>query len=154
MKAIALAALLLATAPAWAHDEHAHHGASGEYPWGRPGEASHVTRTVRIDMGDELRYTPDRIDAKRGDTLKLVVHNAGKMPHEMVIGTEPGLREHAEAMRKHPGMEHHDPYMVQVAPGGTGEIVWTFSRPGSFAFGCLVPGHWEGGMKGTITVKP
>lgn len=58
---------------------------------GRPGAASGVTRTVRI---------------------------------EMVIGTERELREHAEAMRKHPGMQHDDPYMVQVAPGGTGEIVW------------------------------
>jgi uncharacterized cupredoxin-like copper-binding protein len=51
-------------------------------------------------------------------------------------------------------MQHDDPYMVQVAPGGTGEIAWTFTKAGTFSFGCLVPGHWEGGMKGTIVVSP
>ena len=154
MNRMALAALLMVATAAAAHDEHAHHGGGNEYPWGKPGDASKVSKTVRIEMADTLRYSPDRVEAKRGETVKFVVHNAGKLPHEMVIGTERELREHAEAMRKHPDMHHDDPYMVEVAPGGTGEIVWTFSKPGTFAFGCLVPGHWEGGMKGAIMVAP
>ncbi|MBP6599957.1 MAG: hypothetical protein KA216_11010, partial [Giesbergeria sp.] len=35
-----------------------------------------------------------------------------------------------------------------------GDIVWRFNRPGSFDFACLIPGHSEAGMKGTITVLP
>lgn len=153
--AICLTAVSVVFGVARAHDEaHSHSGAAREYAWGRAGDAGKATKTVRVEMADTLRYSPERIAAKRGETVRFVVHNAGKLPHEMVIGTERELREHAEAMRKHPGMQHDDPYMVQVAPGGTGEIAWTFTKAGTFSFGCLVPGHWEGGMKGTIVVSP
>jgi uncharacterized cupredoxin-like copper-binding protein len=50
-------------------------------------------------------------------------------------------------------MEHDEPYMAHVAPGKTDTIVWQFTRAGEFHFGCLVPGHFEAGMVGTITVK-
>jgi uncharacterized cupredoxin-like copper-binding protein len=109
-------------------------------------------RTIRVEMDDALRYRPDRIAVKQGETIRFVVHNAGRLPHEMVIGNERDLREHAEAMRKHPDMRHEDPFMTQAAPGGVGEIVWTFTKVGTFSYGCLIPGHWEGGMKGSITV--
>jgi uncharacterized cupredoxin-like copper-binding protein len=82
-------------------------------------------RTIRVEMDDALRYRPDRIAVKQGETIRFVVHNAGRLPHEMVIGNE---------------------------PGGVGEIVWTFTKAGTFSYGCLIPGHWEGGMKGSITV--
>jgi len=55
-------------------------------------------------------------------------------------------------MRKHPNMEHDEPYMVHVASGKRGQIVWQFNRAGAFEFACLIPGHFEAGMRGTITV--
>ena len=57
-------------------------------------------------------------------------------------------------MKKHPGMEHDEPYMAHVAAGKTGEIVWLFNRAGSFDFACLIPGHYQAGMTGTIKVLP
>ena len=42
--------------------------------------------------------------------------------------------------------------MAHVEPSRTQQIAWTFTKPGKFMYGCLVPGHWESGMKGTITV--
>jgi uncharacterized cupredoxin-like copper-binding protein len=39
-----------------------------------------------------------------------------------------------------------------VAPGKTGEIVWTFNRAGQFDFACLIAGHYQAGMIGKITV--
>jgi len=39
-----------------------------------------------------------------------------------------------------------------VAAGRQGDIVWTFNRAGTFHFGCLIPGHWEAGMRGLIHV--
>ena len=45
--------------------------------------------------------------------------------HEFVIGTKKELDEHAALMLKFPDMEHDEPYMAHVAPGKTGEIIWT-----------------------------
>ena len=104
-------------------------------------------------MSDSMRFTPAQITVKKGDTVKFVVTNSGKQLHEMVIGTEQELAKHAELMRKHPGMEHHAPYMAHVRPGGKETLVWTFTNPGTFMYGCLIPGHWEAGMKGRITVS-
>jgi len=44
--------------------------------------------------------------------------------------------------------------MAHVAPGKTGEIVWTFNRAGEFDFACLIPGHYDAGMVGKIKVVP
>jgi uncharacterized cupredoxin-like copper-binding protein len=64
------------------------------------------------------------------------------------------LKAHAELMRKHPGMEHDEPHMAHVAPGKSGEIGWQFTRVGKFYYGCLIPGHFEAGMVGKVTVTP
>jgi uncharacterized cupredoxin-like copper-binding protein len=71
----------------------------------------------------------------------------------MVLGTENDLRRHAGQMRNAPDMAHAEANMVHVQPGAQGELVWTFDRAGEFAFACLVPGHFEAGMKGKVVVK-
>ena len=81
-----------------------------------------------------------------------MVKNSGAQLHEMVIGAAEELKEHAALMRKFPGMEHDEPYMAHVTPGKSGTIVWQFTRPGEFRYGCLIPGHFEAGMAGRITV--
>jgi len=103
-------------------------------------------------MSDNMRFTPSRINVKRGDTVKFIVRNDGQTKHEMVIGSMKELKEHADMMRKMPGMEHAEENMVSVDPGKTGELVWQFTRAGTFDFACLVPGHFEAGMKGKIVV--
>lgn len=82
----------------------------------------------------------------------MVVHNSGQVMHEMVIGTKKELDEHAALMAKFPEMEHDEPYMTHVAPGKSGEIVWTFNRAGQFDFACLIAGHYQAGMTGKIIV--
>jgi uncharacterized cupredoxin-like copper-binding protein len=83
-----------------------------------------------------------------------VVANAGKVMHELVIGTDEELKAHAEMMKKFPNMAHDEPYMAHVPPGQRGEIVWTFNRPGEFGFACLIAGHFEAGMVGRVIVRP
>ena len=56
-------------------------------------------------------------------------------------------------MRRFPNMEHESPNMAHVAPGKAEEIVWRFTKPGEFSFACLVAGHYEAGMTGTIKVR-
>ena len=57
-------------------------------------------------------------------------------------------------MLKFPTMEHDEPYMAHVLPGESGDLLWKFNREGSFDFACLIPGHYQAGMRGTITVTP
>ncbi len=111
-------------------------------------------RTIRVTMSDAMRYDPAEITVKRGETVRFVATNTGKLVHEMVIGTKKELEEHAEHMRKHPQMEHHhSKNTVSVAPGKTGELTWTFPRAGTSYYGCLEPGHFEAGMVGKIVVQ-
>lgn len=158
-KPLAAAALALAAAaPAWSHGDahgkkHADPVVKEQKPWGIAGDARGA-RTIALRMGDDMRFRPERIEVREGETIRFVVRNAGKVLHEVVIGTEKELEEHAALMRKFPGMEHDEPFMAHVNPAGRGEIVWNFNRPGTFQFGCLLPGHFEAGMKGTIVVIP
>ena len=120
---------------------------------GAPGDPGKVTRTIAVEMSDAMRFKPDSIRVKKGETVRFVVTNAGKLKHEMVLGTVAELKEHAALMRKFPEMEHDDPNQVVVEPGGTGELVWRFSQAGTFDFACLIPGHFESGMVGKIRVE-
>jgi uncharacterized cupredoxin-like copper-binding protein len=119
---------------------------------GRPGEPGSVTRTIEVEMNDAMRFLPDSIIVKRGETVRFLVRNVGNLVHEMVLGTIEEMKEHAELMRKFPEMEHADPNMVSVEPGKTGELIWHFTRDGTFDFACLQPGHFEAGMVGKIVV--
>jgi len=119
---------------------------------GRPGDSGKFIRTVEIGAYDSMRFNHAHFAVKRGETVRIVVRNAGQLPHELVLGDEKSLREHAESMRKHPDMVHADPNQVGVAPGKTGELVWQFTKAGTVHFACLHPGHYEAGMKGSITV--
>jgi uncharacterized cupredoxin-like copper-binding protein len=120
--------------------------------WGIAGDAKAATRTVEVGMTDNMRFSPERLDVKQGETIKFVVKNTGKVMHEMVIGSKKELDEHAALMAKFPNMEHDEPYMTHVGPGKTGEMVWTFNRPGEFDFACLIAGHYQAGMVGKINV--
>jgi uncharacterized cupredoxin-like copper-binding protein len=149
-------ALLAAPLAVIAHGE-GHKGARKEQPmveteFGRTGDPKKATRTVRIDMSDKMRFTPDALEVRQGTTVRFIVKNSGNTMHEMVIGTLNELKDHAEVMKKHPGMEHDEPFMAHVPPGKTEEIVWQFTKPGEFHFGCLIPGHFEAGMVGKIKV--
>lgn len=121
--------------------------------WGKPGNPARVKRTIDVKMSDQMRFDPSTISVKRGDTIRFRVTNTGKTLHEMVIGTPKELEEHAALMRKFPEMEHEEAYMAHVPPGKTEEIVWQFTKPGKFRYGCLVAGHFEAGMVGDITVQ-
>ena len=121
--------------------------------FGQTGDPRKATRTLKVDMSDAMRFTPAEISVKRGETVRFVVTNSGKQMHEMVLGTMKELKEHADLMKKHPGMEHEEPYMAHVQPGKTVEIVWQFTKPGDFHYGCLIPGHFEAGMIGKVNVK-
>ena len=160
-KTLLLAAAFLTTAAisglALAHTDKPHGHQAGpvkkeQKDWGIAGDAKAARRTVEFRMTDNMRFTPARLDVKQGETVRLVVKNNGAVMHEFVLGTRKELDEHAALMVKFPTMEHSEPYMAHVAPGKTGEIVWTFNRAGDFDFACLVAGHYSAGMVGKVRV--
>lgn len=141
--------------PAVAHqaNHQAHRAMEKEQKeWGIGGDASAVNRTIEIKMLDTMRFVPDQITVKQGETVRLTVINTGKVMHELVIGTKKELDMHAEMMKKHPNMEHDEPYMAHVSPGKKADIIWNFNRAGQFDFACLLPGHYDAGMVGKINV--
>lgn len=156
---VLLVSIAFVSAPAYAHGDAKHEKKAAktispeEREFGREGDPAKASRTVRIDMSDKMRFTPASLAIKQGETVKFIVRNSGKTMHEMVIGTAKELKDHAEMMKKHPTMEHDEPYMAHVPPGKTETIVWQFTKAGEFNFGCLIPGHFEAGMVGRLTVK-
>lgn len=150
----------LAHRPAHAHGDRNAAGAAAapvvkeQKPWGIAAEPREAQRTVNLRMSDNMRFTPSHLDVREGETLRLRVANRGKMLHEIVIGTPEELQAHAELMKKHPDMQHDEPYMAHVSAGQRGDITWTFNRAGDFEFACLIPGHFDAGMRGNIRVKP
>lgn len=149
----------LAATPVWAHgDPDAPKStkpgtvSSEEKSFGKAGDPKKIVRTINVDMSDKMRFTPAALTIKQGETVRFLVTNSGKTMHEFVLGTLPELKEHAELMKKHPDMEHDEPYMAHVSPGKTETILWQFSKGGEFHFGCLLPGHFDAGMVGKINV--
>jgi uncharacterized cupredoxin-like copper-binding protein len=154
----AAAGLLASTGRVLAHENEAHPAKTGpvrkeQKDWGIAGDAGQATRRIEIGMSDDMRFKPDRIAVKLGETLRFDLRNQGKLMHEFVIGTRAENEKHAALMLKFPGMEHDEPYMAHVAPGKKGRIVWTFNRAGQFEFACLISGHYQAGMVGAITVS-
>jgi len=154
-----LAALLFGPLTAIAHGDDTH--AKPKYDaskvevteFGQEGNPKKVTRTIKVDMADSMRFSPAVLTVKRGATVRFVVRNNGQLLHEMVLGTRKAIEEHAQLMKRFPEMEHADPNMAHVKPGQSGEIVWQFTKAGEFVFACLQPGHFEAGMVGTVSVK-
>jgi uncharacterized cupredoxin-like copper-binding protein len=160
MIAAALGASLLAMgrgASAHADKPHARKKAGAvrkeQKDWGIAGDAKDVARSIDCRMLDTMRFSPERIDARLGETLRFTASNTGKVMHEFVIGTRKENAEHYALMKKFPNMEHDEPYMAHVPPGKQAEIVWKFNRPGEFEFACLIAGHYEAGMVGKIVVS-
>lgn len=136
------------------HDMANMHGDQHEMSMaGMAGEAAKVSRTIPIEMDDSMRFTPGDIAVKAGETVRFFIVNKGKVPHEMVIGTANEIDEHAQMMKKMPGMVHKEANQINLAPGQRGGIVWQFAKAGTVTYACLVPGHKEAGMVGTVQVN-
>jgi uncharacterized cupredoxin-like copper-binding protein len=148
LKRLVVIGVALAATGAIAHGDE-----RPEKAYGKPGDRGKASRTVEIAMSDAMRFTPASITARKGETIRFVVNNAGKLKHEMVLGSIKELKEHAAVMLKSPEMEHADPNQISVDPGKTGELIWQFTNAGTFDFACLQPGHFEAGMRGKIAVK-
>ena len=129
------------------HDPAAHDDTSA---FGVAGDPAEADRTIEVEATDELAFEPESIEVEAGETVTFVVTNAGKLPHEFVLGDAEYQEMHEEEMSSGGG---HGSSGISIAPGSTAEITWTFTEAGSFEFACHVEGHYPGGMRGTIQVS-
>jgi len=158
--------------PEWAATGHSHDAASahdhGENSATAATDSAHdghaltplvaqvVSRSIALRMDDQMRFTPSQIDVQAGETVRFVVHNAGRSAHEMVLGSEEAIRQHAQAMQQGAGHEaghsHGSGAAITVEPGQKGELVVRFAQAQKLQMACLIPGHYEAGMRGTVNV--
>jgi uncharacterized cupredoxin-like copper-binding protein len=151
MKSIATIGIVfiaLSAAPATGHEQHRH----AAYSAGEPGNAKKPSRTIEVTMS-EMEFNPYRIEVKRGEQIRFIIRNAGTEDHEFLLASTEDNLKHAEAMKKDPKMAHDDPNGVRLAPKKSAEILWKFTKPGTFEFACLIPDHREYGMTGRVIVK-
>jgi uncharacterized cupredoxin-like copper-binding protein len=159
--AIAVAVLLTSAAailatdiampiPASAHEDH------GSFSAGEPGDPKKPARVVLVTMRErdgKMMFIPDKVEVRKGEQIRFMLRNSGLLEHEFLLATTEENLKHAELMKKFPDMEHDEPNGKRLKPNGASEIVWRFTKAGTFEYGCLIPGHREAGMTGTIIVK-
>ena len=116
------------------------------------------TRTIAIEMVDTA-YKPTELAVDEGETVRFVFTNNGKLDHEAFLGTGSEQREHGQDMAGKDDEDggHHrggdDGERVTVEPSDRGEFTTTFSASGRYEIGCHEPGHYDAGMKLTVTVS-
>ena len=156
--ALGLAGLVALAGPALAGAGAPGHGHDKEgFSFGEPGDPKKPARMIPVTMKEtddgRMAYFPATVDVRQGEQIKFKVTNAGKTDHEFVLNTLEENQEHKAEMAKNPGMEHDDPNNKTVAPGKSTEVLWKFTKPGTYEYACLIPGHYESGMHAAVVVK-
>ncbi|MBI5318292.1 cupredoxin family protein [Bradyrhizobium sp.] len=141
-------AALAAGASASAHD----HARRQSFSAGEPGDPRKPARTIEIVMS-EMAYEPWSIEVKRGEQIRFIIRNAGTEDHEFLLATTRENLAHAQMMKKHRHMRHDEPNAVTLSPKKSAELLWKFTKAGTFEYSCLIPDHREYGMTGRVTVK-
>lgn len=134
---------------------HAHE-AHGSFSAGEPGDPKKPVRVIKVSMqedGKRMLFEPALIAVRKDEQIRFVLFNEGTESHEFVLATIAENRKHAELMKRIPKMEHADPNAKRLAVFEEGDLVWRFTKRGTFEFACLIPGHYEAGMHGTVIVK-
>ncbi|MEQ6924901.1 cupredoxin family protein [Pseudomonas mosselii] len=164
------AALALVSLPSFADN-------GKPFAFGEPAEAAKATRTIEVVLKD-IAFEPKSIKVKAGETVRFVLVNEGKLPHEFNLGDKAMHAEHQKEMiamqgkmftagMNHEGMDHGQMDHGQmgaghghaggntllVQPGQRAELTWTFRKSAPIEFACNVPGHYQAGMVGPLTIE-
>ena len=105
-------------------------------------------RTVVLTVRHS-RFSEAHLEVRRGETVRFVVRNADPIDHELIVGPLPVQQRHERG-----GEAWHPPVPGEVSVPllGRASTTYTFSDRGTVLFGCHLPGHWDYGMQGAISV--
>jgi plastocyanin len=102
---------------------------------GGGGGGGGETLKLSADPSGALKFDTDKLDAKAG-SVTIELDNPAAVSHDVAIEDSGGSELAVSDL---------------VAEGTT--TVTADLKPGEFTYFCTVPGHREGGMEGTLTVK-
>lgn len=120
---------------------------------GGNASAEEADRVVEVAMTDNA-FDPGSLSVAAGETVTFKFTNKGAVAHEAYIGDSKAQEEHGESMEG--DMEGHSMHggdVLLLDPGKTGELTHRFEEAGEILIGCHQPGHYEAGMKSTVTVS-
>ncbi|WP_370327605.1 plastocyanin/azurin family copper-binding protein [Euzebya sp.] len=125
-----------------------------EFAWGSPADAGEASRTIEIEADDDFTFDPAEVEVEAGETVTFSVTNVGQLEHDFTLGDAETQQAHEEEMAEMDDMDHGaaEPNALTIPPGETVETTWTFTQPGEILIGCHVPGHYDAGMRGTVTI--
>jgi uncharacterized cupredoxin-like copper-binding protein len=150
-----LVAAVLACGLAGSDDASAH--AKKNYAAGQPGDPKQPARDITVTMledGKKMLFEPAYIVVEQGEQIRFVLANDGVWEHEFMLDSFAGNAKHKKVMEKNPGMEHDDPNGKTINVAARAEMLWKFTKLGKYEYACLLPGHYEAGMKGVVEVVP
>ncbi len=132
------------------------------------------TQTVTIRMGEEgarMYFRPALVTLRAGVKVEILLVNVGKKPHEWMVYDMPktsgkpehewteehsyfrGIKAQVIGRARVERSEAGDLMEVELKAGQQITVTFVPTRKGTFQMGCLLPEHWERGMKGTLVVK-
>ncbi|MDQ3941465.1 MAG: cupredoxin domain-containing protein [Actinomycetota bacterium] len=94
-------------------------------------------------------FRPSEVEVARGTTVTFVISNDDPIDHEFILGDEEVQERHEKGTEPHHGAK---PGEISIPAEETRRTTFTFSEEGTFIFGCHLPGHYDFGMRGTVTV--
>lgn len=133
-----------------------------------PNLAAQKPRVIQLTAGDDLHYSMPSIAAKPGELITVVLKTMSMQPadqlsHNFVLlktDVQPMSFVMLAAMSKDHGYlppALKDKVIVSTDMASAGQSVSaTFHAPlgaGTYPYLCTFPGHFAGGMKGTLVVK-
>jgi len=122
---------------------------------GKVGDKAKATRVIEIRMLDTLRFEPASVAVKPNETVTLRVTNTATLIHEFLLGNAKTQDDHDSQMKSmgaEPMKMRDTPNNLNIDPGTTEEITWTFPAKGKVEFGCHQPGHYAKGMEGVVNI--
>jgi uncharacterized cupredoxin-like copper-binding protein len=95
-------------------------------------------------------FAPSNLDVDPGETVRFVIRNTDPIDHEFIVGDEAVQLAHEEGTEAHHAPR---PGEVSIPAGKTVVTTYTFPEtPGELIFGCHLPGHYDFGMRGAVTI--
>ena len=124
--------------------------------FGEPADASEADRTIEVTVDNDLAFEPAEFEVAAGEVVTFRITNTGDVEHEFVLGDEQAQQQMADEMAEG-GDDHGETgkmsNAVSIHPGEEAELTWRFpDQATTVLVGCHVPGHYEAGMRGTVTV--
>jgi uncharacterized cupredoxin-like copper-binding protein len=101
-------------------------------------------RIVRIAAEGDLRFVPDVVLVKAGETITFEVTTVGPRAHEFMVGPAADVAADTAGT----------PEIADIGMMQSKSLTYTFAGSGPFAYACHAPGHFEAGMRGSIAIVP